>query len=228
MTTPTLQRPSPFIENLSSPVHSWRQVLADLGKYFTATNATPGTGVNHVVSAAYSATVSAFTLRNGGAVGAPQIYLDYIRLVVTQAPASATSAQFATFLDSTLRGSAGTVLSGNCASLNQETNQATTSVADLRYTPTTAAAGANAYQHGRGAIRSVIPVVNDEFLFVFGAADAPGSVGIAGTTAIRTVIPCAPVILGAATNQTFLLHLWFPGNATTPAAFEFEVGWAER
>ena len=196
--------------------------LADEGSYFVATNATPGTAVNYAIQTAFSDTVAAFSMRNADGVNGLRITPDYIRLICGVAPASATAGQFAFKSDATVRGSAGTTN----VPQNPNADVGQGSVMDLRYTPTVAAASAAARLLSRGVLRGSIPIVNDEFLFVFGSVEKSSSASLAAANAQRMVIPMPPIVIGP--QQTGLLHLWFPANAVTAAAFEWEVGWWER
>lgn len=232
-----LRRGQPFNELIASPAAAFPQTMADLGNYYTALAAAPGTGTNYAVQASYSATAAVLTLQNGGTEPtgaqlppAPTVVLDWVRLLLTTAPASAVSGQWAITLDNKTRGSSGTAMPPNNCDLGTTIGSAPkASVATAIYTPTVASASASAFVLDRGTMRSVIPVVGDEYIFVFGRGDSPGTVSdIAGTTAKRIVIPCAPVILRPNANMTALLHLWFPSNATTAAAFECAAGWYER
>ena len=69
-----------------------RQGLASLGKYFVATNPTPGTAVAYALQTGYSATANGlFGIQNTNAVGGPNIHLDYLKLIQTAtAPATTT------------------------------------------------------------------------------------------------------------------------------------------
>lgn len=215
-------RMGPYRELYLQTVTPNMGVLCDEGSYFVGTNATPGTAVNYAIQTTFSDTVSAITLRNSDGAGGKRITLDYIRLLLGTVPASATAGQFAIKTDATVRGSAGTLVIPQ----NPNADVGQGSVADLRYTPTVAVASAAARLLSRGALRSTIPVINDEWMFVFGSVEKSAAAGLGAATAQRMPIPVPPVIVGP--GQTVLLHLWFPGNAATAAAFEWECGWWER
>ena len=77
----------------SISVASQRQNMAALGKYFVCTNPTPGTALAYNVQAAYSDTVPLMYIQNNDSKANPlakRMYLDYIKLICTVAPASST------------------------------------------------------------------------------------------------------------------------------------------
>lgn len=210
--------------NLVPTVHT----LADEGSYLVATSGNPGTGLAFPVAATISETAGYFLniLNNdrAGAADAQRLYLHYIRLICTVAPASATSGHFFLKTDSISRyASGGSAL----AALAPNTDSSSLSVAVINAgSLTTVAAGQSARLLARGVLRTAVPVVFDEWVFQFGATDGPGSVQLAGAAAQRMVIPCPPVILGPQSNLG--LQLWFPANATTGLSAEIEIGWWER
>src|SRR5688572_12871346 len=63
------------------PLTAGTYPLADEGSYFTGVNPTPGTGIIHALTTAWSATAALFCLRNTDAEGAKRIYLDYVKLM---------------------------------------------------------------------------------------------------------------------------------------------------
>lgn len=213
-----------YVLNLYPTMHG----TSDEGTYYTANNPTPGTGIAFAVNAAVSETAGYFlNIKNNDALGAAdafRIYMHYIRLICTVAPASGTAGHFFLKSDNVNRySSGGTALTG--VAVNTDTS--TTSIALVNAGAlTTAAASQGARLLSRGVLRSAIPVAADEWYFAFGAVDGPGSIQLAGTAAQRMVIPCPPVILGPQHNLG--LQLWFPANATTPLSAEVEVGWFER
>src|ERR1039457_7133219 len=80
--------------------------LADEGSYFIATNPTPGTALAYNIQAAFSDTVPLFYVQNNDSKANPfgkRLYLDYIKLICTTAPASGTGARFAIKTDPAIR-----------------------------------------------------------------------------------------------------------------------------
>ena len=214
-----------------SPLTQTNHMIADEGSYYIASSPTPGTGLAFAVTAAASDTAGNFLFikNNDNVSDSPntkRLYLHYIRLICTVAPATATAGQFKLNADSFLTQrytSGGTALSPQSA--NMDTGNV--SICQIYAGAlTTVALSNSSRQLGRGVIRSVIPVVNDEYIFHFGSTDFEANQSLATATAIRESIPCGPVIL--APQQSATLGLWFPGNATTAASFEIEVGYWER
>src|SRR3990167_8302108 len=112
----TRRRPTPVTDGLSgasndrrSPYgdlasyQTPRNALADEGSYYTCLNPTTATTVAYGVVTAYVVTTQMFLIVNAAPVGGRTIYLDYIKLRVTVAPASATNWKYAVDLDSSQR-----------------------------------------------------------------------------------------------------------------------------
>lgn len=202
--------------------------MADAGDYYRAGNATIGTAISYSVVTAWAATSAFLIMRNTAAGGGLRVYPDYIRLLLGTAPASATAMHYAMTLDPTNRyTSGGTVISGT--NTNLLSSIATAGVASVICgAPTIAAAGANVRTVTRGQVRSVIPVVGDQYVFQFGGLPQQGQLITNSTNPAITQISVPPVVLAPGNNHSLLLHLWFPGNVTTAAQFEIEVGFWER
>lgn len=203
--------------------------LADEGSYFVTTNPTPGTAIAFAVSASVSETAGYFlAIINGSSAGDPSaknIYLDYLRLICSVVPASGTAGHF--FLKSDVSSkytSGGSALTP----VNPNTGNGNSSVASVKAGAlTTAAASGVARLISRGVLRGAIPVVNDEYVFDFGGAEAAGgSIILSGTSVQRMGIPVPPVVIGP--GSMVGLQLWFPSNASTPSQFELELAHWER
>ena len=218
-----------YREQIVQPLWSTLHSLADEGSFFIATNPTPGTAIAAALNAAVSETAGYYwLLKNNdvqGAPGAKRAYLSYLRLIQGgTVPASATAGHFFLKLDTIPRyTSGGTQLTP--VNVNGDAN--TTSIAQTYAGAlTTAAAGASARLLARGVLRSVIPVINDEWILVAGGNEAANSGALSGAAALRMSIAIPPIVL--APQQTLGLQLWFPGNAVTAGTFELEAGWWER
>lgn len=204
-----------------------KHVQADEGKYFVVSNPTPGTAVASAVSASFSATAPMFILRNSDVTGGLRLYLDYIKILPTVAPASGTSMQVAIQHDTTNRYTSGGT--GPTSGVNVNGDDGSASVGQLYYTSggallTAAAAGSSVRLVHRSTPRSTIPAVLDEIAIQFGGwADAGSS---SGTTAGRSSSSGAPLIV--APQGSISVFIWFPSNAITGVSFEFEVAWSER
>lgn len=204
------------------------QMQSDEGSYQIAATPTPGTAVAFVVNTGVSETAGNFLyLKNNESQGntrAKRIYLNYLRLIAGTIPAAAASAHYFMKVDNKDRYSSGGT---QILPVNSNIDSGTGTVAQLYVGAlTTIAPSPSARLLSRGVLRSVIPIINDEYVFSFGALEAPGSLLLGGIIAQRMVIPCPPVVLGPQDN--LCLQLWFPSNAVTAAQFEVEMGWAER
>lgn len=203
-------------------------MYADEGTYQIATSPTPGTGIAFAVNAGVSETAGNFIhVKNNEAADnsrGQRMYLHYLRLICTAVPAAGVSLHYFFKVDNVNRyTSGGTALSAT----NGNIGMGTGSISQINVGALTTGAPSQASRLlSRGVLRSVIPVVNDEFIFNFGCQDMPGTVQLGGLVAQRMVIPCPPVILSPSTN--LCLQLWSPSNAVTPASFEVEMGWWER
>lgn len=199
--------------------------VADEGSYFNAINPTPGTGIAQTIQTSFSGTNGVLTVRNGTA-GAHQkrLFLDYVRLIPTVAPASATRSELLISLDDSTRYSSGG--SSITALPNANMHSTDTSNAVVHFGALTLSAEtANVRRIARAQLRAAIPVVFEEYVIRF-AQPEPVAGTMAGTTALRSVIPVGPAMLGP--GHSLQVHLWHPSNATTAASWEFELGWWER
>jgi hypothetical protein len=206
-------------------------MLADAGAYFVATNPTPGTGVAFAVNASFDVTKNLFVFKNTAPPNGPRMYLDYIKIIPTVAPASATVANFSFVIDTVNRYTSGGTLigpGGTATPSNVNGDSSAQALGGVYYATsaviTSPAAGANSRLVARGVLRSVIPAVNDEMLVVFGDA-SPGAGSSSGTNAGRTGTNAPPVIIGP--QEWGVMTVWLPSNAITALSYEFEIGWAE-
>ena len=204
------------------------------GILWGATNPTPGTGIAQAVQAAYSATAALAVLRNtdtrpGGSIIIPR----YLRLLTTVAPASATSAQLVIAVDDINRYSSGG--SAITASPSRSDLLKSTGVGTFHFgAVVAAAASADNKIIARKTLKNAIPVVGDEFLIIFGDPSDAVSQLLTGASAQVYPVVTDPVALipggaqaGGNGAHSLLFHLYYPANATTPASYEFEVGWVE-
>lgn len=226
--TQDVTRAGRYREQYVIPISSTTHWLADEGTYFVATNPTPGTAIAGAVNASVSETAgNLLYIKNNDGVGNSRnkrIYLQYLRLITTVAPAAGLTGHCFMRLDNQNRyGSGGTAIVPT--NVNMDTSAATVSQVYFGALTTTAPSIA-ARLVQRAILRSVIPVVNDETIFVFGGNEFAGGSSTGGTVALRSIIPCAPLIVGP--QQNLCMQVWYPSNAVTPASYEFEIGWFER
>jgi hypothetical protein len=223
-----------------------KHLLVDEGSYFTAATLPAATSLQLGLSASFSATATALVIQNTDSptnAAAKRIFLDYIHLVVVTAPTSSSAWNYATVLDSVNRAPSTIVALGSPATgaayrmPTQNTNMdlVAPSIAAPYFPASTAggtpvvvpAAGPNARTIiGGGQIRSTIPIVADDYRFVFGPADFPFNATPAATVSNIQLVH-APVALGP--GQSFLLYMWGLGNITAGMAFSnIDMGWWER
>lgn len=198
--------------------------MAEAGAYFRAGTA-PGAPVACSITAAYSATAAVLCLVNATA---RRVQLDYIRLLVTTAPASATAGHWAISADTVNRyGSGGSSAALAHANMLVAASAPASGLTGL-YLGAVVAAGAGTYARtvSRGQARAVIPVVGDAYIWQFGGDIASQAGVINGTNPQAVQFSVPPVVLPS--TGSLLLHLWFPGNAATPLSAEIEAGWWER
>jgi hypothetical protein len=110
---------------------------------------------------------------------------------------------------------------------NVNMDSARTSIALVHFGALTLAAESGAVRRlARCQLRGAIPVAFEEYLIVFGDVKASNFQTLGGTALQRQVVHLPPAILGP--GHALTLHVWHPGNAATPASWEFELGWGER
>ena len=209
-----------------------KQALAAEGSYFVTTNPTPGTAIAGTVSATYSATAPFFIFQNTNQPGGPVAYLDYLKLIVTTAAASGTTAYMAVVRDTlipqltTNNMTTGTPVPINTlapiASKSQFLYQSSSSASVLgTRTPSAAVVG-------RGSVGG-ITIVGDELVFDFGALDPAAWNGLTAAQATapgRKVSVLPPITV--APQQQAIFYLWFLNNASTGLSYEFELCHVEK
>ncbi len=217
------------LEAYTLPLFSGKtSLLADEGSYFTTYNVTDGTGI-----AGHPAPVQAdlslkplLHIFNGNAAGGKSIILDFVRLRLTAIGAGATTTDFTAWIDqkgATCKTSGGTVATSvNCRSDNPN---ATGAIVSFGAVVATAYASERRIDHQR--VRSVVPVVEDQYVFTFGnsspvfAAATPTS----GTLILAAQVPMPAVCILPGGN--FKLEQW--GASQSGAhSFEYTVAWSER
>lgn len=198
------------------------------GSYFTAYNVTDGTGI-----AGHPAPVQAdlslkplLHIFNGNAAGGKSLILDLIRLRVTAVGAGATTTDFTVWTDqagATCKTSGGTV----ATSVNVRSDNPNTTGAIVSFGAVVATAPASERRLDHQRVRSVVPVVEDQYVFTFGntaplfAAATP----VSGTLILAAQVPLPPVVILPGGN--FKLEMW--GASQSGAhSLEYTCGWVER
>lgn len=202
-------------------------IMADEGSYFTTYNVTDGTGI-----AGHAAPVQAdlstkplLHMFNGSST--KSIYVDFVRLRLTAIGAGASTTDFTMWIDnngSTVKTSGGTV----ATSVNCRSDQPNTTGAIVSFGAVVATAAATEKRVDHQRVRSVVAVVEDQYVFDFGGpgyGPATGGITMAGTAVIAAYVKCPPVCILPGGN--FKLVQW--GASQSGAhSFEYTVGWVER
>lgn len=208
---------------------------ADEGSYFTATTATPMTGVAQTTSVVDDAATQSSThaqaspamliINQNPAGSGINMYLRYIKCMLqSQAPTSATSWQYSFRFDNITNKltTAGTVLTPhNVNTASTAGSKAYISVGAI----TTVIMSASGWLHSAGIVTGAIPVVFDQYNFVFGdVANAMSAIGTQTLVKALTV-QVAPIIIAPGYQLT--MGQWGASNAAAPA-FSWEIGYVER
>lgn len=221
--------PSRTSSDLAAIVHDFGGAkmfnYADEGSYFTTYNVTDGTGI-----AGHAAPVQAdlstkplLHIFNGSAT--KRIILDFVRIRMTAIGAGATTTDFTAWIDSngsTVKTSGGTV----ATSVNCRGDQPNTTGAVVSFGAVVATAAATEKRIDHQRVRSVVPVVEDQYIFYFGSTGVLSSgLPTTGTNQAVISVPMVPAVILPGGN--FKLVEW--GASQSGAhSFEYTVGWIER
>lgn len=222
---PAVSRGGRYGEFTVTPVMPDIATLCMEGTYRKATHQTPGTTVADNIQTTFLNTKGLLNIRNTDGANGKQIIMDYIKLICTGAPASATATDISLAIDNAIRyASGGTQFTPQ----NPNMDMANASIATLWFGALTLnAPGANVRYISRAKLFQAIEVVGTEFILVFNRpAGASGVMN--GSAPQRLEINVGPCILGPNNNENLSIHTWRAANATTAPTYEFEIGWWER
>lgn len=210
------------------------QALAMEGSYYVAATATPGTGIvlSVATGTSFSDTQALVCINNTDTAGTNgrTIHLDFIKVIVTTAPTSASSWSAAHRIDTATRGSNGTQL-GAVSTSPRPTNtlyatSAAAQVFALGASAVSVAASTNVRNVGRNTLRGQIPVALDDIVIKFGSAEmAAGGVSISQSTVGGITIYAPPVAI--APGHSYVLNEWATARSAALSG-EMVVGWVER
>jgi hypothetical protein len=201
--------------------------MCDEGSYFVATNPTPGTGIAGIAATgAFSDLESLLVVKNTAAAGSGKnLYLDYLKLLVTVAGTSGTDHRFVSKIDGP---SANRYTSGgsDIVPVNPNGDGAAPSATVKFGALVTAAASAGARLVGGGILRrATIVVAADEFVFNFGGPMPnqlrPGTLAADSTTNVSCAVAHCPVILPPQWEYVLAVHA---ASQTVGTSYEFELG----
>ena len=207
---------------------------AQAGKYFVATNPTPGTGIVSGVVTSLADTTPLLLLKNNNSVTSGiSIIPDFIRFHVTVVGVGHTSPKLTLKIDtsqSTTRyTSGGTAITPVSTGMGAGTNTsyaAPTTNAQIYYGAITAAAAGSGVLLDTFQLKSAIEVVNDTWRIDFGAAGESIKSALAdnSTTISHACFPTVPICL--APQQHLALHLW-AASMSTGITTQFTFGYIE-
>jgi hypothetical protein len=200
--------------------------FADEGTYFTTYNVTDGTGIaGHAAPVqADLSTKSLLHLYNGNATKV--ITVDFIRLRATAIGAGATTTDFTMWVDNnagTAKTSGGTV--ATIVNVNPGITNASAGVLSFGAVVTAVGTGEVRIDHQR--VRSVVAVVEDQYVFQFGSYGyaMPAAMALTGTAVVSAYVHCAPVVIPPGGN--FKLVQW-AASQSGAHSFEYTIGFWER
>jgi hypothetical protein len=209
-----------------------KHLLADEGVYYTAAMAPSATPLAYGLRATFLDTAAFIVIGNGNNPGTNRIYLDYMKMSFSVAPASATAGWVAAKLDNISRAPTANSVLQSPANCNMDLN--TPSQANIWF-PTggtltvPASSGQARTIFGNLALRNVLPTVGDEYTLQVGGVDRGETEfsAVATATIVKRTLYCPPMVIGG--GQYLVFYLWFPSNASTAASFNnLEVGYWER
>ena len=219
-----------------SPIWVTEHGAADEGNFFIANNPTVGTPIATTTSVVDDAATASAThaqcypvallQNNWGATDPSQrvVYLKYLRMLISQVPSSAVTWNFAMRLDknpSRLTTAASVITPVNCNSNSNNASRLVVNFGALVCVAPTASARLTSH----GVVNSAVPVIYDQWLFVFGSPSMPSAMLSGGNAAKFTNIPCGPICI--APEWSLSLEMWGASNAAAPS-WEFELGFVER
>lgn len=194
---------------------------ADQGGYYTLTNPTAGTGIIAGVVTTLADTTPLLLLKNNNAVGSKiNIYMDYVKLVVSVAGIGHTAPFVALKVDRsqsvnryTSGGTAITPQASNASAANPSGN-------GLAYFGAiTAAAAGDARLLSSHRIKGALEVVLDSFTFDFGPAEQQSQNGLVdnSTTISHGLFALPATVIGP--QQWLALHYFAASNSTGTTFF---------
>jgi hypothetical protein len=208
---------------------SQRNALVDEGSYYGVCNPTIDTTVGYGVITAYVVTTPAFHIANTdvpSAAGARTIFLDFLKLRVTVAPASATNWKYVVDIDSSPRIS--TAPTGGAELTVKNFNPLIGNDFPGRVwaftggTVLTVMAANNVRTVAHGAWANSIPIVLDEMVLKFGQGEGDAN---AVTTVGRRVASAPPIAIPPGCSAS--IHMYGTSNAITGMSAEYSLGmWA--
>jgi hypothetical protein len=224
--TATPTRTGTYGEAYTLPLGAKQSFLADEGSYYLINTTTPGTGVaGHAAPVAADLSTKPLVLIYNG--GLKHITIDFIKVRMTAIGAGASTTDFDSWYDQSgaTRYSSGAIAVTPVNCLSSAYGSASSATAYFGAVVTGAAVQAKRVGHSR--VRSVVAVVEDQYLFTFGPANHGhnAAMALSGTAIVSAVVPMAPVVIAPGGN--FLFVQWGVSQSGAHSA-DMEVGFWER
>ncbi len=216
-----------------------RGSLAQAGKYFVATNPTPGTAIAYALKTSYSATANGlFSISNGNPAGSgTNLYLDFVEITQTATvPTGCLVMRFECIVEQAVTALTTAVNATALVPVNVNSGSNTASQATFTYFTTGAGtvptAVASRRTVGIAALPTSVAVANSTYGIQFSSlanvgpeSNGAGLTAAAATAPNRLYTSMPACVLGPQTTA-FIQMWWITAAANTPS-FEFTVGWAE-
>lgn len=207
---------------------------ADEGNYFVVTNPTPGTVIATTTSvvddaatasATHAQNVPVMHYKNGYSPTDPQAkcsYPQFLSMMLSQVPTSATTWRFAVRIGTVARyTSGGSVL----VPVNSNGNSSNTSPSTCYFGAVVTALDPANRLVANGTVGSVIPVTLDVWTFTFGDTVMPTNFLNGSASAKNVTLPLPPIIVGP--GGYMQIEMWGASCAAAPS-WEFTMGVVER
>ncbi len=199
---------------------------ADEGSYFTSWIAATASTAVATTTQALAQTNPTVAIVNRNATGGYNMYLRYVKLLMTAVTTGATTAQHVGTLDNvspklTTVGTAMSTPSNNSSASGTGSLASVTAGVNIA-----AASSAAARIVHTGVVTNSIPIVLDTWNLVFGEpVSANNLIGTMSLVKMITVV-CPPVII--APGWTYTLGFWGASWAASAPTYSIEVGYIER
>jgi hypothetical protein len=201
---------------------------ADEGSFFVSSLAATASTAVALTTQALADTNAALAIQNIAPAGinSPNLYLRYIKVVMTVVPGSNASHNYSSIVDPlTVKLTTTGTAFGTPQNVN--TNSNVKSVASLTGGVNVAAAlSTQGRRVGAGQVEGNLGVALDEWVFFYGPPAAGGDINGTVTNAKRVTVYHAPVVL--APTWWYTLSFWGGSQAASAATFSWEAGWIER
>jgi hypothetical protein len=199
----------------------------DEGSYYTANLAATASTAVATTTQALAKTNPSLVIVNNYPVGSANsynIYLRYVKILMTAVTTGATTAQHVGTLDN-LNPKLSTV--GTAFNAPNSTNSASGTKSQASLIGGVNIATGDTSQ-GRtihtGTVTNSIPIVLDSWLFAYGEPVASGNNGVATVKSLTVILP--PVII--APGWTYTLGFWGASWAAAAPTYTWDCGWIER